>query len=109
VVADERVQIAKLPRMITEPRPPSPLDSPGYRRVSTVIRQFFPDAVITPILVLGATDGRHYAPVADGVYGFVPSVGREDDLPRMHGTNERVGVEMLATMARAYAELISSP
>ena len=43
-----------------------------------------------PWVVMGATDSRHYIPVAGDVYRFSPFRMTPADLGRMHGTGERL-------------------
>jgi carboxypeptidase PM20D1 len=59
-------------------------------------------------LVVGATDARHYARLSDHVYRFVPMRLRPEDLPRIHGVDERISVENLAELVRFYLELALS-
>jgi carboxypeptidase PM20D1 len=106
VVADGRVHLSRVERMVSDPPPEAPMDARPYRLLVTTIRQFFPDALITPTLVVGATDGRYYARVADGVYHFGPLVLRKEDLARIHGIDERIGVAGLGTLVRAYEQIL---
>jgi carboxypeptidase PM20D1 len=39
---------------------------------------------------MGATDSRHFIPVADGVYRFSPFRFDVEDMSRVHGTGERM-------------------
>jgi len=43
--------------------------------------------------MLGATDSRHYHAISDRVYRFTPIISRKDDLPRIHGINERLSID----------------
>jgi carboxypeptidase PM20D1 len=66
----------------------------------------FPEAVVLPYLVVGATDGRHYATLTSNVYRFSPFRIGPEALEMIHGTDERVGVGNLVRAARFYAELL---
>ncbi|HNT88413.1 MAG TPA: hypothetical protein PKL84_11160, partial [Candidatus Hydrogenedentes bacterium] len=54
----------------------------------------------------GGTDSRHYTAVAENVYKFLPFPLGEDDLPRFHGTDERVAVEDYVKAIQFYALLM---
>jgi acetylornithine deacetylase/succinyl-diaminopimelate desuccinylase-like protein len=41
---------------------------------------------------MGATDGRYYHALTPNVYRFIPYLLGPEDLPRIHGVNERVAV-----------------
>jgi carboxypeptidase PM20D1 len=90
-VDDPRVAI----RLSGNPNPPSPVSSTSsgsYRILARTIRALDPEAIVAPSLVIGATDARHYAGYARDVYRFLPLPVGPDDLARIHGINERVGV-----------------
>ena len=81
------------------PPSPSDLDSPQGRKLSSVIRYTFPEAVVVPVVSPGATDSRHFTGLAEQVFRFLPLRLSSDDLASMHGTNERVSV---AALQRAF-------
>jgi carboxypeptidase PM20D1 len=90
----------------TEASPVSPDTGAAWRAVATTVRQLFPDAAVAPYLVIGATDARHFAPIARAVYRFSPVPVTARDLQRMHGTNERVRAEDYLRAVRFSAQLV---
>jgi carboxypeptidase PM20D1 len=60
------------------------------------------------MLVLGGTDSRHYAPVAENIYRFAPEWGSQSEYKRIHGTGERLSVENLGRMVRFFAQLVAT-
>ena len=64
------------------------------------------EVVVAPGLMVGASDGRHYAGVAENIYRFVAMRLKPDDAGRIHGIDERLGVENYGEMIRFYAQLI---
>jgi carboxypeptidase PM20D1 len=105
VVADPRVAV-EVAREAWEPSPVSPTDSEGFRLVERTIRQLFPDAVVAPYLLPGGTDSRHYGKLTSDVYRFAAIRLAQEDLPRAHGTDERLGVDALAQMIAFYMQLL---
>ncbi len=105
VIGDPRVKARTVERSLSEAAPDAPMDSPAYQRIERAIRRHYPGSVVVPGRVLGATDGRRYTSIADGVYRFVPLVLREGDRERVHGTNERVRVADLGTAVSVYRAL----
>jgi carboxypeptidase PM20D1 len=91
-----------------EASPVSDTRSDGYQVISAAIRHVFPDAVVAPGLVLGATDARHYRPLADAAYGFVPIRFESADVGRVHGVDERIAVTDYAATIRFYMALLGS-
>lgn len=108
VIDDEAVQI-NLPEESTwEASPVSPIDLPVFQNLSRIIRQVFPDAVVAPYLVLGATDLRYYAAICEHVYRFSPFVLDADLLKTMHSIDERISIDGLARMVHFYSLLIKT-
>jgi carboxypeptidase PM20D1 len=105
VVADERIEVSVVETAF-EPSRVSSREAAAYRTVERAIREVFPDAIVAPGLTLQATDARHFDAVADHVYRFMPIRFRPEDLPRLHGTDERIGIDQLADMVRFYQRLL---
>lgn len=89
-----------------EPSAVSPTAGPGYDALARAIARSFPDAVIAPGLVLGGTDARNYQPVSTAIYRFTPMTMTSADLPRIHGTNERIGISDYARAIAFYGALL---
>ncbi len=104
-IADEKVEVTKV-GVSFEPSPLSAADGAAYRTVERAVREVFPDAIVAPGLTLQATDARHFAPVAEQVYRFMPIRFKPEDLPRLHGTDERIPLAQLADGVRFYHRLL---
>ena len=106
VIADERIAVATVGAVAEASKLSSPRAEP-YKLIERTIREVFPDAVIAPSLVLQGTDSRHFQDVAEQTYRFMPIRFKPADLPRLHGTDERIAVAQLADMVRFYHRLLS--
>lgn len=106
VVADERIEIKAIDTPV-EPSRISTAGAPAYQTIERTIREVFPDAMVAPGLVIAGTDSKHFEPIADQVYRFMPVRFTAEDLPRVHGTDERIAVTQLADMVRFYHRLLS--
>ena len=90
-----------------EPSKVSPTESNAYKRIATTLREVFPGVVVAPGLMVAATDSRHFAAISDHIFRFSPVRAKPEDLPRFHGTNERMASSNLAEMIRFYHRLVS--
>ncbi len=110
IVSDPRVTIGPATAFSTDPSPVSDHKGAGFRLVASSARQATrdPDLLVAPYLVIGGTDSRYYADRAESVLRFVPLLLRPEDLPRVHGTDERVSSADLATGVRFFHALIRS-
>ncbi len=102
IVADPRVKIAATGTSRSEPSPVSGTDSDSFRKLHRAVKATFPDAIVAPSLVLGATDTRHFIPISDNLFRFLPARLARDDLKRYHGVNERIGVDNYGEFVRFY-------
>lgn len=84
----------------------SPTDSLPFLQLQRTIREVFPHTVVAPYLTLGGTDSRYFSSLTRNVYKFAPIVGDRGDLTRMHGTNERLGVENYVQAVQFFVQLI---
>jgi carboxypeptidase PM20D1 len=90
VVGDD-VEVRVLPGGFTgEPSSLSEVASASYRLVAETILEVFPEVVVAPWILMGATDSRHFIPIADNVYRFAPFRATPADMNRVHGTGERI-------------------
>lgn len=89
-----------------EPSPVSPMDGPGFDDVAAAAAWTWPDAAISPSLVIAGTDARHYTGLGERVYRFAPMRLTDVDRRRLHGTDERVAVADVAQAVRFYQALL---
>jgi carboxypeptidase PM20D1 len=80
--------------------------SSGYRMVADVIGSVFPDALVAPWVVIGATDARYYTRISDTVLRFLPFRMNADELTGFHGIDERVRLTDAESAVRFYRRLI---
>jgi carboxypeptidase PM20D1 len=105
-VADPNVEVR-----VVEGREASRSADPGsesYALLARTIREVFPDVLVAPALVLGGTDSKHYAGVAEQSFRFVPLRLAPEDLKRIHGTDERVSIDDYLDIVRFFARLMEN-
>ena len=108
VVGDERVEIETPERnFMSNPSPISRTETEAYRKIGRSVRRVFgEETIVAPALMLGGTDSRHYTDIADDVYRFIPMILGPEDTERIHGLNERIGVDNYRNIVRFYMEMM---
>lgn len=91
-----------------DPSPISLTDTPEYRTFLKTMGQTFPEATISPYLMLGGTDSRHYADLSDHVLRFSPYIVTKEELRTIHGVDERVSLENIELGLRFYGQLLKN-
>jgi carboxypeptidase PM20D1 len=102
-VDDERVTVSKQTISLMEPSASTPTSHPAFQRIEKLVRLTVPDAVVSPYLLVGATDSRYFRPFSEAVLNFTPM----QDVKGFHGIDERLGVSDLNRMIHFYRLLMS--
>ena len=91
-----------------EPSTVSSATSEGFETLSMTFQQVFGDLAIVPGLTIAGTDTRHYAGIADDSYRINPFIFTGEDIPRLHGKNERVSVDGMVKAVHFFRLLIEN-
>ncbi|HEV8400233.1 MAG TPA: M20 family peptidase [Gemmatimonadales bacterium] len=105
-IDDPRVTIRVIPESAVEPSPVSPDTSESFLTMERTLRQVAPGVIVTPWLVVGGTDSRHFDKLTANVYRSGALTLTAADLGRIHGTNERVAISDYARNIAFYIQLI---
>lgn len=79
----------------SEPSPVSPAAGEPWERLKRAILGTYPDAVVSPYLMVAASDSRHFCKVSDHVYRFSGFALSREQLAMIHGPDERVSLKQL--------------
>jgi carboxypeptidase PM20D1 len=104
VIDDERIDIE-----IIRPIEPSPVTSTasyGFKMVQEVGAKIFPDAIVSPFLMLGGTDSKHFEKISESLVRCQPVRMDAELLRTIHGVNERIGIHDYMEMIAFYEEII---
>lgn len=108
VISDKRVKIEADRGFISEPAPVSPSDVPGFKMITSTLRQIYPESVVAPTMMVGASDSKNFIVVTENIYRFAPIVINSDDMARIHGLNERTKIEDYIRGIGFYYQLIKN-
>lgn len=107
-IDDPKVSVTALPETQTEASKVADLNSPDGRFLVRQIQDSFGNIAVAPDTTTGATDSRHYLPIADQVFRLDPFHFGVDDLGRVHGTNERLAIGDLGPAVAFYMRLMEN-
>lgn len=87
------------------PTATSSFEGEDFLTLGQSIRATFPEALVSPYLTLGGTDSKNFDGLAKQTYRFLPIALTPEDLPRIHGINERLHVDAYRDLCRFYLDL----
>lgn len=92
IIDDERVKLTPA-GAVSEASRVTPMDNKGYKKVEMTIKSSYPGVLSAPLLMIGATDSRHFTEVSTDILKFSPMI----DPIGFHGIDERVSLESYKT------------
>lgn len=106
VIDDKRVELR--PIQGTNPSRISRTDCDGWERVADAVRATWPDAIVTPYLMVQCSDSRHWGAISDCVYRFSAMDLTAEERRTIHGNNERIRLETVERAVEFYLRLLAS-
>jgi carboxypeptidase PM20D1 len=90
----------------TEPSPVSPTSGRAWELIKATIEESYPGTIVTPYVMLGASDSRHFTRISDHVYRFSPFEMSKEERGTLHARNERIRVSTFLSGVRFYTRLV---
>ncbi|GAB4006858.1 M20 family peptidase [Spirosoma migulaei] len=90
------------------PAPLSSTENFAFQTIHKTIKSIFPDVIVAPNVMLGATDSKFYAALTSSIYKFSPMPMTEAQTAGVHGTNERIRVKDYRNAIWFYVTLIKN-
>ncbi|MGE0635421.1 MAG: M20 family peptidase [Bacteroidia bacterium] len=108
IINDERIKLTTTSQEPDEPSGVSDLSSSAFGVIHKTTAEIFPDVLVAPYLVLGATDSKHYKNITKNIFRFEPTRLDDADLKRIHGTDERISIQSYKETISFYIQLIKN-
>ena len=106
IIADPEIQV----KTVGEGRAASPVsgtDNAAFAALHRTIKSVFPQVLVAPYVVVGATDARAYASLCpQATYRFMPVLLDQAAIESLHGTNERLATAAYPPVVQFYVALI---
>jgi len=94
---------------IIDGREASPISSTtndAYKYLVKTITDNYPDAQVSPYIMLGGTDCRFFSEITESAFRFSPVRMDNDELKKMHGKNESIRKSSIVEAVVFYRSLI---
>ena len=90
-----------------EPSPVSPTQGPAWTLIKQTVEDTYPGTIVTPYIMLGASDSRHFTRISGNVYRFSPFQMSKQERGTLHAMNERIRVSTYLSGVRFYRQLVA--
>lgn len=90
----------------SEPSPVSPTSGSAWAALRNAVEETYPGTIVTPYVMLGASDSRHFTRISDHVYRFSPFEMSKEERGTLHAMNERISVSTFLRGIGFYRRLI---
>jgi carboxypeptidase PM20D1 len=110
VVDNPNVKIEKMTGFGNNPSSVSLSNNDNFQRLKQSIYRVTQDKsmIVTPYLVMGGTDAKHYSELSNSIYRFAFNRFKPKTLGQMHGINEQIKVDDYIDTIKFFRELILS-
>lgn len=85
VIDNNEIEITVRPNS-QQPKQIADVNHATFKHLQKVISAFKKDIIVTPYLMVGASDSRHFSELTNQIFRFIPFT----DIEGLHGVNERI-------------------
>lgn len=85
-----------------DPSPVADLSGSAWTRVHDAVAATWPEAVVSPYLMVACSDSRHFCRVSPTVLKFSAMALTKEERASMHAKNERIPVDKILTACRFF-------
>jgi len=107
IIDDERILVeVDAAFNSSEPSALSDTEGFGFRVLQRTTQEVFPGVIVSPGLVIAATDSRHYLPLCKNIYRFMSVQLSREEIKGIHGIDERIEIKDYQKAIQWYQRLI---
>lgn len=106
-VVSDKVRVEPV-GFLTNPPAVSTVESDAYKILEKTIRGLYPETVVVPGLLGGATDSRYFYDISEEVYRFYPLRINAESMTRFHGIDEKISKDNYKEIIQFSYQLIKN-
>ena len=104
IVNDDKIEVSLIdgnnPSVISE------TNCEAYNRVKSAISETWQDTIVSPYLMVAASDSRHWGEISDKVYRFSAMALSKEERGMIHGNNERIPLDTISRTVEFFIRIM---
>ncbi len=105
-IDDDGVQASIVQGM--NPSKVSETEGYGWEKLTAAISATWPEALVSPYLMVACSDSRHYCAISDYVYRFSAMALSKEERGCIHGNDERIPTDKIVKTVQFFARLMKT-
>ena len=86
----------------------SQTEGEGWELIKNAVADTWPEAVVSPYLMMACSDSRHYGRISDRVYRFSAMALSKKERGGIHGNDEQIPLETLERIVEFYLRILQN-
>ena len=91
-----------------DPSPVADLSGTAWERVRNAVTATWPEAIVSPYLMVACTDSRHFTRISSAVLKFSAMALTKEERASMHAKNERIPVDKILTACQFFWRVLET-
>ena len=106
VIQDDSIEVKIIESRNASPN--TPTDTRQWRQLEQTIKKNWGNVIVSPYLMLGATDSRHFCRICHHVFRFSAMPLTKEERGLIHGNDERIPVKTMIQTIEFYIRFLQS-
>ena len=104
IVNDDKIEVSLIDG--NDPSVISETNCEAYNRVKSAISETWQDTIVSPYLMVAASDSRHWGEISDKVYRFSAMALSKEERGMIHGNNERIPLDTISRTVEFFIRIM---
>ncbi len=106
IIKNDKIEVRALRG--DNPSKTSDTNSDAFALIKRTVEETYEGVIVSPYLMMAASDSRHYCEISNNVYRFSPMRLTKEERAMIHGNDERIPIKTLMDTINFYINLLDN-